>query len=471
MTKINIDCLNLIINELRKDKRSLRSCLLVNKEWCNIAVSFLWKNHAWCNEDKSEKVFNTIFSCLPSSTIQILSVNNIKLPLTESPLFNYVSFCEFPKAKIVDKIIGIILKGGHDNEKNILEQEIYKLFVEQCKNIKELCWETSQPLPSFPGASACFSQLNSLDIDVNFVNSDALYKMAQICRNLNRLTINNCSQDLPGLISLIDVQKNLKNLLLYPTNKKGTCEKLSKALARKYNTIKNLTLGPVGSIEPSFLTSLTNLKSITIYEGDEIRKEIKDFQHYLAISEFPDLQVITIVGLSCFKELAQLIEKTRGNISEISLYTFNKSAENTGMLIKAIANNCPKIKSLPIYLKSTDFIHVKSLLLNCKYLEDIKFYGMDSVSTDDNVGDELLDILTEFSPKLLTKILLSGSWNYSIDTFERFFESYRGRTLSYFEIRNVTEEYKDIVRKYIKEGVIKGSNIREDSQYKYTSIQ
>ncbi|PKK69992.1 hypothetical protein RhiirC2_747437, partial [Rhizophagus irregularis] len=191
--------------------------------------------------------------------------------------------------------------------------------------------------------------------------------MAQICRNLNRLTINNCSQDIPGLISLIDAQKNLKNVSLYPAHKKGTCKELSKALARKGSMINNLYLGPIGSISPSFLTSLINLKGITIYEGDDIRREIVDFQRYLAISQFPDLQYISIVGLSCFKELAQLIEKTRGSISEISLFTFNRFAENTGLFIKAIANNCPKIKSLPIYLRSEDFIHVKSLLLNCKY--------------------------------------------------------------------------------------------------------
>ncbi|GES78802.1 hypothetical protein GLOIN_2v440448 [Rhizophagus clarus] len=461
---------------LQMDRRSLYSCLLVNKEWCNIAVLILWKYHSWYNGDKSEKLLNTILSCLPSSSKQILIDNNIELPSSNPPLFNYISFCEFPKSEIIDKFIKFILEreqnrnnkekldinvGIEENIKYILEQEFYKLFVGQCKGVKELCWETYQPLPLFPGALTCFSQLSSLDIDVNFVDSDALYEMARICRNLTRLTINNCSQDIPGLISLIDAQKNLKSVSLYPTTaKKGACEELGKILARKGNTIDNLSVGPIGSISPSFLTSLINLKSITIYEGDEIKEEIENFQHYLAISEFPNLQFIMIVGLSCFKELAMLIEKTRGNISEISIYTYNRSAENTGMLIKAVAHNCPKIRCLPIYLKSDDFKYVKSLLVNCKYLEDIKFYGLDSVSKNDNIGDELLDILTEFSPVQLTKILLSGNWNYSIDAFERFFESYRGRTLSYFEIRNISEKNKVIVRKYIEEGVIIKSNIR-----------
>ena len=40
-----------------------------------------------------------------------------------------------------------------DERRNLLEREIYKLFVSQCTNIIELSWETSQPLSLFPGAS------------------------------------------------------------------------------------------------------------------------------------------------------------------------------------------------------------------------------------------------------------------------------------------------------------------------------
>uniref|UniRef100_U9TRR9 Uncharacterized protein n=1 Tax=Rhizophagus irregularis (strain DAOM 181602 / DAOM 197198 / MUCL 43194) TaxID=747089 RepID=U9TRR9_RHIID len=38
----------------------------------------------------------------------------------------------------------------------ILKQEIYKLFVSQCKNIEELSWNDSQPLSFFPRTSRKF---------------------------------------------------------------------------------------------------------------------------------------------------------------------------------------------------------------------------------------------------------------------------------------------------------------------------
>ncbi|RIA83435.1 hypothetical protein C1645_880493 [Glomus cerebriforme] len=477
MTKLSIDCLNLIFNELQ-DRNSLHSCLLVNREWCRLVVPILWKEYSW-QKYLQKKIFYTILSCLQSSSKQLLSDNDIELSSTihlKSPLFNYISFCKFPGAKIIDNIVEMVFeeefnkgKVNKKNKRNLLEQELYKLFVSQCKNIKELNWKTLQPLSLFSGASTCFSQLYSLNIDIDFVNSNALYEMSQICKNLNKLIIDNCSQDLPGLISLIEAQRNLKSILIYPNVKKGvTCKELSKALAKKGATINDLHLGPIGAIPPSFLTSFIKLKNITINDGGNIRDEIKDFQHHLAISEFPDLQTITFAGLSCFKELAMLIEKTKGNISEICTYNSNRATENTGMLIKAIANKCPKIKYLHIYIEPKDSIHIKSLLLNCRQLKVLNFYGFDFINENndnEDVGDELLDILAKFSAISLRKIALSGSWKYSIDIFERFFESCRNRTLSYFaifpnDVRNyITDDHKAIVRKYIKEGVIISSNL------------
>ena len=85
-------------------------------------------------------------------------------------------------------------------------------------------------------------------------------------------------------------------------------------------------------------------------------------------------------------------------------------------------------------------------------------------SKNDNfIGDELLDILTKFSPNSLTYLTISGSLKYSIDAFERFFESCRGRTIRTFNINkyfitDIPESHKIIVRRYINEGVIKESN-------------
>jgi hypothetical protein len=477
MIKLNTDCLNLIFNELQQDKNSLHSCLLVNKEWCNIVVPILWKEVSWYIEGKSEKkLFNTILSCLPLTSKKLLIDNKIKLPnLKERPIFNYIRYCEFPEAEIVDNIVEMVFEEfnienfNNDNKRNLLEQEIYKLFISQCEEIKELSWETSQPLPLFPGALKCFSRLNILDIDMEYVKSKAIYEMGKITKNLNELFIENYYQEEPGLISLIDAQKNLKSVSFYSNkdNKKGNFKELSKAIARKKDTINNINLTSINIITPSSLITLNNLKFISIYNKekyDNTKEEIKEFQKYLSISEFPKLEYLLTNRLSCFKEISMLIEKTKGNILKVEISDSNKKSKNTGMLIKAISINCPRIKILSTYLEPIDFIQVKLLLLNCKYLESLRFYSLNINNENDNIGDELLDILTKYSPNSLTRIRISGSWKYSINIFDRFFDSCRERILSYFAIipdniiNYIKYDHRLIIRKYINEGVIKSSN-------------
>ena len=120
MVKLNIDCLILIFDELKEDKNSLYSCLLVNKEWCNIVVPILWNRYSWSKSEK--KLFNIILSCLPSSSKQLLFNNNIELPstiLSKPPLFNYISFCSFPETITVVRIIEM-LEPNNDNHKRNL---------------------------------------------------------------------------------------------------------------------------------------------------------------------------------------------------------------------------------------------------------------------------------------------------------------------------------------------------------------
>src|ERR1044072_735636 len=226
MTKLNMDCFYLIFYQM--DRISLHSCLLVNREWCKIIAPILCKKYSYCEHgERLKKLINTILSCLPSSSKQLLSNNGIKLPSTillKLPLScNYINFCK-PPSLFMKRILAVVFKETFgpeynkekidtwDHKRNLLEQEIYKLFFSNCDNIKKLQWRTSQPLTLFPGAPACFSQLDSLEVDVEFVDSTALCEIAQVCKDLNKLTIKGCYQDVSGLTSLINAQRNLKSV-------------------------------------------------------------------------------------------------------------------------------------------------------------------------------------------------------------------------------------------------------------------
>src|SRR4051794_29121224 len=140
-----------------------------------------------------------MFCCLPLSS----KLANT-LVFIRRPTFNYISLCAFPYNFHTDRIIEMVLGKEYNKvqmkaKRNLLEQEIYKLFVSQCKNIRELYWKNAQ-------ASTCFSQLCNLNVDDDLVSSNALYMMAQICQEKENLFVENCSGDVPGLIELINLQ-------------------------------------------------------------------------------------------------------------------------------------------------------------------------------------------------------------------------------------------------------------------------
>src|SRR6266511_4204546 len=119
------DCLNVIF-EFLKDKVDLRSCLLVNRLWCEVSVQILWK---------TIQNYNTLITCLPNESKEILYKNEIIIstPTSNPPLFNYVAFIKtLSMNKIHEDILKINLLQNCDDNKGILvTQEIFKMFMNQ----------------------------------------------------------------------------------------------------------------------------------------------------------------------------------------------------------------------------------------------------------------------------------------------------------------------------------------------------
>ena len=73
--------------------------------------------------------------------------------------------------------------------------------------------------------------------------------------------------------------------------------------------------------------------------------------------------------------------------------------------------------------------------------------------------DELLEILTEFSPKTLHEFQYSEEWNFSISGLQSFFENWRGRIPIEFNTRFdrsifYTGNHVEVIQKYFDEEVI-----------------
>src|SRR6266496_853482 len=98
MSKLNKDILFLIFEGLQDDSKSLFSCLMVDRFWCETVIPILWKN-PW-NYDinyKSKNYLFIIFAFYLSDDIkEYLKRQEIQLPKIphQSLLFDYLSFCK-----------------------------------------------------------------------------------------------------------------------------------------------------------------------------------------------------------------------------------------------------------------------------------------------------------------------------------------------------------------------------------------
>src|SRR4051812_34191487 len=96
MLRFNKDVLFLTLKELQNDGKSLHSCLLVDRTWCETAIPILWKNPSkFClNNNASNILFNVILLHLSEESTENLKNQKIDI-FTEThqrPLFNYISF-------------------------------------------------------------------------------------------------------------------------------------------------------------------------------------------------------------------------------------------------------------------------------------------------------------------------------------------------------------------------------------------
>src|SRR2546423_9066750 len=98
MSKLNKDILFLLFEELQYDSKSLFSCLLVNRLWCETVVPILWKN-PWCydiNYRNKSSLYNIVTLSLSDDIKEILKSEGVQFTSTimQKPLlFDYLSFC------------------------------------------------------------------------------------------------------------------------------------------------------------------------------------------------------------------------------------------------------------------------------------------------------------------------------------------------------------------------------------------
>jgi hypothetical protein len=343
--------------------------------------------------------------------------------------------------------------------------------------------------PCFPG----MKNLLELHCHSN-LPSEFFHQLSQTCHNLQTISItfdnNNTLNKLKELISL---QYNLKSLTLrvYDIT---TLANIVPTLKKHSNMLTKLHLyidSEDDNMPLSFVSLFTNLQEIIFSflcdDWDKSYINIKDFERLQYIS-FPKLQTLKIPH-QCPKpeHLMKFLETNGENLRKIYISEGVSRIDLPDMrhlnndLNLTIANFCPNIKRLIIRINDDKIDVLKTIFINCQYLEFIKIWcGKKSLI------ETVFEIVTNYSPKNFCELILYNSRLDYVrpENLESFFINWKNRnsekllTLTIINVRlfdESDEEFDDNDYEYLVRNIIdnkfENNNYENDDYYNYTFNQ
>ncbi|RGB27947.1 hypothetical protein C1646_768460 [Rhizophagus diaphanus] len=92
--RLPADCLYEIFTLLKDDTKSLHSCILVNRLWCETAMPYLWSKPFRQSTPPPASLINNFIACLSDDERAELIQAGIRIPnvFKRPPTFNYASF-------------------------------------------------------------------------------------------------------------------------------------------------------------------------------------------------------------------------------------------------------------------------------------------------------------------------------------------------------------------------------------------
>ncbi|CAG8582232.1 14951_t:CDS:2 [Rhizophagus irregularis] len=412
------DILYPIFEELQYDKKSLASCLRVNKTWCEIVIPILWRN-PWEHLTLRRKklLLNVIISHLSDGART--SINQHFGFYTNSykrPLFNYISFCRHLNLGVIENVMNAYIQ--YEEFRN----DILRLFINENAEYTHLYMPNYRDYHLFPGAEQCFSEIKFLRC-IGKVKDNTLSMLTRTCKSIKELKFYTYGNDYNcGIAKLIENQKGLFSVnFLNDFYDGGSSRKIiENSLIKHADTIQYFSI--CEQPETKVLTSLVNLRILELISANpyiELRWDnIKDLTlpslHTLIASSIP---------INC---LINLIERSGRKLTKI-YYHHNRSVIDNKEIIQAIYQNCPNlISSFP--------------------------------------WDNLFNILAKSSPPSLFEFVFKfTNDNPKLESLKLFFDNWEGRHPISLKFKKESYHYDesgydgliDLIEKYKKKGVVK----------------
>jgi hypothetical protein len=486
MPILNKDILFLIFEELQEDSKSLFSCLMVNRLWCENAIPILWRN-PWCyngiNYRNKSSLFIIIACYLFDNIKEFITNQKIQLPLAtqQSLLFDYLSYCRSINIRTINNVISIGSSLSHNQFS--MQQEFYFLFMKKCPELKYFDMRSiKNQMFHFLKTDSCLESLCELKCDT-FIDSLYFYGLSYFCQNIQSLIISVNSKPSRGITRLIEAQKNLKRFEwidyyyaneYYSYNKGEIYKEILLALAKKADSLNYLRMfiesneNYENTLLQRILPKLYKLR-ILIFEGYKLEFTEKQLEQ-LKMQVYHKLEILKL-ECNSLNVISGIIENSGRRLKKILFRPYAAIDADEGFvdssldLIRKIYVNCPYIEYLTITFPSSKehFTEFEKLLKICQKIKSLLLaiiIERDKITDERNWenGKELLKILIRSAPTNLKEIRFYDDFKFSLKNLEEFLEKWRGRSvLSIFTSDSIYEgeNYKKLINKYKIEGVIK----------------
>jgi hypothetical protein len=456
MVKLYDDILHYIFQELNNDGNSLLSCLLVNKQCCEIVIPILWKyplkyfDIKNCYIYKRKRILlKIILLHLPISSKQILIAHNINIfskeEINRKLSFNYVRFCKY----ICVHTFLLSQNVSRDDRLNIfqmvlLEQEIYKLLISECSNIRYLdLSEIRHPIYQYPRAEICLLNLNEVDCKTD-QDLSLFYGLSNICKLIEKIYIE-YKRDNLGLAKLIKTQKRIKYIKVEEiAGEECDNDNVVKALEEQAQSIIYLNLSMQNTFSYLLFPKFVNLHTLILTEQMYVERKI--IEENLTAAVYSKLQILELEYMSVHIAV-KIIQNTGGNLWKIKVRSFK--IDHSKEYIQAIYKYCPYIKCATIFLNNQNLDELEIFLTKCKYLEAIDVMV---IKGDGKLkGYDFFDLLIKLAQNNLYKFHIDHKF-FSMKSLKKFFDNWKGKKC--LHLYDHTSNWYSLVKKYNIKGVV-----------------
>ncbi|RIA79882.1 hypothetical protein C1645_882465, partial [Glomus cerebriforme] len=461
-----------IIKNFRTDHKTLHSCVLVNRLWCQLAIPLLWEDPFSIRQPKNYQ-FIEIYLCklndFDKKRIHEYGVDKNLFSL--NTLFNYPFFIKYLNTwKIMTSIeewistTSGIQNKDFNNFIKLIYKLLFKIFIECEVNLQIIEFEV------FTDEYYSHFNVGLISESLNFIrkirNLESFHFQIPIFNN----DIDNVSIE-SHLSQIINSQKNLKSLKISFEHDLfddfflvNSSLLLSNSLLSLKDSYCSNTLNTITFYEINF-KNIINLNEA--FENLNVLESIHFLYCYSLTSDFIQ-QIINMTKPFKLKSLFMRkkipIESLESLLQKSCDYLENIGFESSSEIeqIELVKNYCTKINFFLLHgfnqkIFSSVFSLIKTIEQNLNYIT-IEFYRRHYISSDDiKLSSFILLNLGQALPSKLEYLCLSLMVNTS--DFVVFLKKSRNSFIKKLLIRDIMSKERDLLP-YVKEYIMKRKRVR-----------